>query len=188
MKSIKYLGTVLLLVVISAFKVTTTNYTIDSAKSTIKWTGYAAAGVYAPTGSIKAKAGSVTFTDGQISAAKLVIDITSIEHSNKQLEGHLKSEDFFDATKYPEATFVLTSVKDGLATGTLSIKNITRPISFKIESSKQNNDLVIKALLKVDRTKYDIKYSSASFFQDLGSHAIKDDFDLDITLYAAAAK
>jgi hypothetical protein len=35
---------------------------------------------------------------------------------------------------------------------------------------------------KVDRTKYDIKYGSGSFFDNLGDKAISDDFELAVAL------
>ena len=43
-------------------------------------------------------------------------------------------------------------------------------------------DNTATAVLKIDRTKYDIKYGSASFFDGLKDKAIKDEFDLDVTL------
>jgi hypothetical protein len=44
------------------------------------------------------------------------------------------------------------------------------------------NEIQLLLLLKVDRTKYDIKYNSASIFSAIGDKAISDDFELAIAL------
>jgi polyisoprenoid-binding protein YceI len=105
---------------------------------------------------------------------------TDLEGEYKgKLEGHLKSDDFFGVEKYPTATLVFTDVKTSGknaydVTGDLTIKGKTNPVSFKISiyGSKAT------ASIKVDRTKYDVKYGSASFFDGLKDKAIYDEFDL----------
>ena len=66
------------------------------------------------------------------------IDTTSIDTKNEQRDNHLKSEDFFDAGKYPHITFVSTSVEgdvqdDFKIHGDLTIKGTTKPIVIKAE-------------------------------------------------------
>lgn len=63
-------------------------------------------------------------------------------------------------------------------TAELTIKGITNPITFDMHV--ENNEAMAK--LSIDRTKYDIRYRSNSFFDNLGDIAINNEFDLDIKL------
>jgi polyisoprenoid-binding protein YceI len=72
-----------------------------------------------------------------------------------------------------------TSEKDIYnVTGDLTIKGITNPISFKSNITK---DLATAKII-VDRSKYDVRYGSNSFFDNLGDKAIYDDFELNVEL------
>nr|WP_242695879.1 YceI family protein [Pedobacter sp. SYSU D00873] len=65
----------------------------------------------------------------------------------------------------------------------MTIKGITNTISFPASLKKQKNGLTAMANeVKVDRTKYDIRYRSRSFFGDIGDKAIDDSFVLNISL------
>ncbi len=184
----KTISLVVLALWCSTFKtLPTDNYTISPTKSKVKWTGHADAGVYAPTGTIKIKTGTVVFNSGKLSSATIVIDMTTLEQENKDLEKHLKNTDFFDVEKFPEAAFKLNAMNGNTATGSLTIKGITKSISFPVTIQKQDGQINIIANLKIDRTLFGIKYNSASFFQDLGSYAIKNEFDLEVMLVAEAS-
>ena len=96
---------------------------------------------------------------------------------NQKLVGHLKSDDFFGVDKYPTANFKVTkstSFKNGKATltGNLTIKGITQKISFEVTKIKN----VFTANLDIDRSKYNVRYGSNSFFDSLGDAAIDDIF------------
>jgi polyisoprenoid-binding protein YceI len=108
-------------------------------------------------------------------------DLTG-EYKDK-LEGHLKSDDFFGVEKFNTATLVITKVKaigknTYNASANLTIKGKTNPVTFDISivGNKAN------VTLKVDRTKYDIRYGSASFFDNLQDKAINNEFDLIVNL------
>ena len=64
-------------------------------------------------------------------------DTASVNTSNEQRDGHLKSADFFDAEKYPVIAFKGTkagkSGEEFQLEGDLTIKNVTRPITLKVE-------------------------------------------------------
>ena len=106
--------------------------------------------------------------------------VTDLEGEYKgKLEGHLKSDDFFGIENFPTASLVFNEVKSTgknsySVTGDLTIKGKTNPVAFSI--SIYGNKAT--ASLKIDRTKYDVKYGSASFFDGLKDKAIYDDFDL----------
>ncbi|HKK81352.1 MAG TPA: YceI family protein, partial [Prolixibacteraceae bacterium] len=63
-------------------------------------------------------------------------------------------------------------------TGELTIKGITHPVEF--EGTKTGN--VFEATITIDRTKYNVRYGSGKFFENLGDNMIHDDFTLDVTL------
>lgn len=81
------------------------------------------------------------FSDAQISFSA---DIASISTGNEQRDAHLKSDDFFAADKFPTLTFKSTSFnKDGndyKLTGDLTIRGITKQVTFDVEYSGIQND------------------------------------------------
>ena len=108
------------------------------------------------------------------------------EWSDKLVE-HLKSADFFDTENHPNATFKLNEVIHQsellhLASGILTIKGISNPLSFPIQIKNTDSIMEISGLAEVDRTLYDVKYGSASFFDSLGDKAINNLFELNFEL------
>jgi polyisoprenoid-binding protein YceI len=162
----------------------TQSFTIDATASQVSWTGYAEVGTWAPTGSIQVAKGQVTQSGNQITNAILTMDMATIQHENKQMQDHLRSGTFFDVTRFPDATFVLRSLTGTTATGQLTIKGITKPISFPVLVSQVSNGLQIKGKAVVDRTQFGVRYNSTSFFTDLGDQAIKNDFSVTFDLLA----
>lgn len=152
---------------------------IKKEKSTIKWVGKKVTGQH--DGTIDFKSGEVALKDGKLVGGKFVVDMTTINVTDlsgkgkTKLEGHLKADDFFGVEKYPEATFVITSVKGSTIKGDLTIKGHTEKQVFTLET-KGNT---ISGTVKVDRTKFDIRYGSKSFF-NVGNKAIDDEFELTI--------
>ena len=117
------------------------------------------------------------------------ITSTDLEGEYQQkLNGHLKSDDFFGIEKFPEAKFVITKVakdsKNGsfAVTGNLTIKSTTKPVSFKAQLVNGGAGIIAVADIVIDRSEYDVRYGSGSFFDDLGDKTIYDDFTLSINL------
>lgn len=177
-----------------AFKSATDVYTVDVNKSKIEWIGKKLTGEH--SGELKLASGVLNYDGETLTGGSFVMDMNSITNkdlsksSAANLLGQLKSEDFFSVDKYPTAKFVITSVKtinaeNANITGDLTIKGITKSISFTAAIKKRANVLVAVANgVKVDRAKYNIRYGSKSFFADLGDKAIDDEFELNITLLA----
>lgn len=119
----------------------------------------------------------------------MTVDDIKDANGNARLLNHLKSDDFFSVEKHPNATFVITSVKKKSGsthdiTGNLTIKGITQPVTFPAEVVVNGSQLNAKATITIDRTKFDIKYRSKSFFENLGDKTIYDEFTLDVELVA----
>ncbi|TNJ42136.1 YceI family protein [Tamlana fucoidanivorans] len=154
---------------------------VDESK--VVWKGYKVTGSH--EGTITLKDAKLILDDDKLTGGEFVIDMTSIsvtdlegEYQGK-LEGHLKSDDFFGVEKFPTAKLVFTNVKPSgknayAVTGDLTIKGKTNPVDFTISiyGSKAT------ANLKIDRSKFDVRYGSTSFFDNLKDKAIYDEFDI----------
>lgn len=151
--------------------------------SSVTWKGYKVTGSH--KGSIALKEGQLTFKDDKLVGGEFVIDMSTIENTDMEgeykakLEGHLKSDDFFGVEKFPTASLVFTNVKSTgknsyEVTADLTIKDKTNAVTFDI--SIYGNKAT--ANIKIDRTKFDVRYGSTSFFDDLQDKAIYDEFDL----------
>lgn len=168
------------------------SYKVEASKSTIAWLAKKVTGKH--NGLVTLTNGTLTVNGDNITGGSFTIDMTSIECLDLQgewkdkLVGHLKSDDFFSVDKNPNTKFEITNVAkkaDGTyITGNLTIKGITQSITFPASISKKNNVIVAIATIKVDRTKFDIKYGSKSFIEGIGDKAIDDEFELQVNLVA----
>lgn len=164
----------------------------DKSKSTVKWKGTKVKGEH--YGSIDIKHATVEITEGHIKSANVVIDMTSIINEdltdagwNKKLVDHLNSDDFFSVAKYPEAHFVLTKAENlgnnkHKLSGDLTIKGKTNPVEFETELMKHENAYKATGSIVFDRSKYDVRYGSGTFFDDLGDNLIHDNVTLSFDL------
>lgn len=173
-------------------------YRVDTSLSSLQWYAEKVTGKH--NGTIKLSNGSITNNHGNYTGTFEIDmntiedkDIESAEHKLK-LENHLKSPDFFDAAKYPKSKFVMTSVtplaeaKDGLThavKGMLTIKDKTNEITFNTAIKMEGNKILATGSAVVDRSKYDVKYGSKVFFEDIGDKMIYDEFTLKFSVAAA---
>jgi polyisoprenoid-binding protein YceI len=186
MKNLKSIA-LALVVVLSTLSVTAQTKKIDASTSTLKWVGKKVTGQH--EGTVNIKDGALVFAGKKLTGGTFTVDMTSLtstdlsgEYQGK-LNGHLNSADFFSTEKFPTSTLVFKTIgakaKDlYTVTADLTIKGKTNPVTFDITV---NGDTA-STKFKVDRTKYDIKYGSGSFFDNLGDKAISDDFELAVAL------
>lgn len=168
--------------------VKTETYKVDTERSTIGWIGRKVTGEH--TGTLKLASGELVLAANNVKGGSFIIDMTSLTSDSEKLTGHLKNDDFFSVEKNPTSKFEITSVSPAGSqrvniTGNLTIKGITQSISFPASVKKQGSTIVAAAKgVKVNRAKFDIRYGSKSFFNDIGDKAIDDDFELTINLVA----
>ena len=169
---------------------------INTSDSKLEWVGEKVTGKH--WGTVNIKSGSLMVNGDKITGGEVVIDFTSISVDDLQgeykgkLEGHLKSDDFFSAEKNPNGTFKIKKVaekagKNGnthVITGDMTIKGITKEISFPARVTMNDGEIKAFASFTLDRTLWDIKYGSGSFFDDLGDKTIYDDFQVKFSLVA----
>lgn len=185
MKTIKSLLIVAVVVTASAFT-TPMKKKINIKESTIEWKGKKILGSH--TGTIQLKDGFLEMENNQLVGGMFVVDMTTIavtdlDGENKmKLEGHLKSDDFFGIANHPTSVLVINSAKKNGNTydvqANITIKGHTEPISFELEMGES----AAQTSLKIDRTKFGVRYGSGSFADNLGDNAISDKFTLDVML------
>jgi polyisoprenoid-binding protein YceI len=186
MKNLKTIA-IALFVAAASVSVNAQTKKIDVKASTIKWVGKKVTGEH--SGTVNFKDGAVVLKGKKLVGGSFTVDMTSLtstdltgEYQGK-LNGHLKADDFFGTDKFPTAKLVIKTIgaksKDVYtATADLTIKGITKPVTFDIAVDGNT----ATTAFKVDRTKYDIKYGSGSFFEGLGDKTINDEFELTVAL------
>ncbi|MEP6951726.1 MAG: YceI family protein [Ginsengibacter sp.] len=124
------------------------------------------------TGSFKKFEGTVESEKDDFSDAviRFSADTASVDTNNEQRDGHLKSDDFFNAEKYPKLTFVSTSIEkdedEYTVTGNLTIKDVTKPVELDVEYGGTTKDLYGQTKAgfditgKIDRQEYGLKWSA----------------------------
>tara|TARA_B100000683_G_scaffold3483_1_gene3657 strand:+ start:615 stop:1202 length:588 start_codon:yes stop_codon:yes gene_type:complete len=184
----KITGSILAAVLLLTYNISAQDYTVNTEKSKIHWIGKKVTGEH--DGFIQLKQGKFSVIDDQIKKGQFTIDMnsmtcTDIEDAqyNQKLIGHLKSADFFGVEQFPKAKLVLTKSSkfknnQCVVQGDLTIKNKTDVVKFLVKRDGQT----FKATIEVDRSKYDVRYGSSSFFDNLGDKVIYDVFELDVEL------
>ena len=160
---------------------------INIEMSSIHWVGKKVTGQH--DGIINLISGALEINEGILVGGQFEVDMTSItvqdlsgEYKEK-LEGHLKSDDFFAVESFPTASLVITQAEKKMenhyaVTADLSVRGITRTVNF--EMHLVDNSASSKVI--IDRSKYNVKFRSGSFFENLGDNLIYDDFELDVVL------
>ena len=163
-------------------------YELNTALSEVTWKAYKVTGEH--YGTIDLAEGYLTMENGKVKGGAFTLDtpsitVTDLEGSGKaKLEGHLKSEDFFDTEKFQTASFVITEVNGDKVKGTAVIKNISGQLEFSADLNIEEGKVAATAEIKIDRTNYDIRYNSKKWYGNLGDKMIYDDFDISVSLVA----
>ncbi|MEJ7780744.1 MAG: YceI family protein [Daejeonella sp.] len=163
-------------------------YIVDTERSTISWSAKKVGGGHA--GTIKIASGNLIYNGKALKKGSFLINMSSITSDNERVTTHLKSDDFFGAVKSPNSKFEIVKVTAAGTdrvniSGNLTIKGISQPLSFPATLKQQNGIVVATASgIRVDRTKYDMRFRSKTFFLDIGDKAVDDEFELSINLVA----
>jgi polyisoprenoid-binding protein YceI len=177
-----------------------TYYIVNTQQSNVAWTGYYAFNFNEHTGTIRLMKGELEVVDNHMTGGFFELDMNSIEDvdmrgesSAKDLEEHLKSDDFFSVANFPTARFTITKTKelqDGAnfpnyeITGTLTLKGVTNTLTFPATVALKDGQLQATAKLKFDRTRWNVHYNSGKIFASIGDGAISDAIALEIHLTA----
>ncbi|MDZ4846849.1 MAG: YceI family protein [Chitinophagales bacterium] len=178
-------------------------FVVQKDRSVINWKGSNKFTPKAHAGTLLFSDGSFTSTDGQVTAGKFTADMNSMTSAGDEytggaakvgdLIGHLKSADFFDVANFPNAAFEITSIavvadQPGVThnvTGNLTIKGITKSVTFPANVTVAGNELTAIATFTIDRSQWEVKYGSETFFLDLAKDKlIKNEIELGLNVVA----
>ena len=188
------------------------NIKIDSKKSKLNWLGGLKYNVKDHYGEILVKNGRFKIDENKSISGKLVVDMNSISNEDvdvqwkQNLISHLKSEDFFDVKKFPEATIEINSSKiiekldnnifKAQVDADLTIKSFKNKIRFNAEIDLGSASKSAKGKMVFDRNDFGIQYrsemhlyDSESFWNKIGSSInpavdkiIKDDIEIEFSI------
>ena len=167
---------------------------VNKTESTVTWKASKVTGEH--WGYVPISDANLDVTGGKITGGSFEMDMVNLTvedltdpKSKGNLTNHLKSDDFFSVEKFNKSTFKITSAKtsngtDYTISGTLTIKGISQSITFPAKASLAGNKMTATGQITFDRTKFDIKYRSGSYFEDLADKMIYDEVKLDVKLVA----
>ncbi|MGH2972260.1 MAG: YceI family protein, partial [Gaiellaceae bacterium] len=121
---------------------------------------------------------SATVSDGVLEGSAKV---ASVDVKDEQLNGHLQTPDFFDASRFPEIAFRTTD----LERGELTIKGVTRPVEISASVSEPNVDpfgrerVGITLEATVDRNEFGVSWNAPN---QGGGNYLGDDVKLTAEL------
>lgn len=169
--------------------------TVSKTESQVRWEASKVTGTH--WGYVPLKNATLDYSGGKIKGGSFDMDMVNLTvedltdaKSKGNLTGHLKSDDFFSVEKFNTSSFKITEAKssngtDYTITGNLTIKGITQKISFPAKVSVAGKKVTATGQITFDRTKFDIKFRSGSYFENLADKMIYDEVKLDVKLVAA---
>jgi polyisoprenoid-binding protein YceI len=138
------------------------------------------------------KVSSKSETDFSNAAIEFSVDVNSINTDDEKRDGHLKSDDFFNAEKYPKMTFKSTSMKAGKTKGTyviegdLTIRDVTKKVTFTaVSNGKTVKDpwgmirTGFKVTGKINRVDYGLKWNALI---EAGGVAVSEEVKIDLNI------
>lgn len=175
-------------------------YLVDTEKSVLEWIGRNLNNRH--LGRIAIQEGNLAIQDGKVSGGSIVLDMNSITNLDLQdpawrdmLLRHLKSDDFFAVERFPTASFRLNDWEEvkgtsrealnGIASGELTIRNVTRPLKFPaVVAPQADGGIKAHAAFDIDRTLWNVCYGSGKLFERLGMHLVHDIISLELFILA----
>lgn len=179
----------------------TATYKLQPQLSTLGWEGKAV--THGHNGTMQFTGGDLVVRGNMLVGGMATVDMKTMKATDitdagnhAKFVGHMSSDDFFSAEKYPTATFKITSVApiagapadsktpNATITGDMTIKGVTQKVSFPAAVGVKGGVASASGKVNIDRTKFGLKYGSKSFFDSLGDKAINDEFTLDFNVIA----
>lgn len=178
----------------------TTRYKVNAGESTITWHATKVTGEQ--SGTVGIQNGFVSSNDGDIVSANIIADMTQIRCTDLEgewgdkLVGHLNSDDFFATEQFKTSSFSLKEFRvldkeaqGGMThevTGDFTIRDQTKSVTFLAMVSEADGKMTISGEVVLDRSQFNVRYGSGSFFDDLGDNLIHDNFTVGFALVADA--
>ena len=174
-------------------------YKLQPQLSTLGWEGKAV--THGHNGTMQFSGGDLQVENGKVVGGMATVDMKTMKatditdaENHAKFVGHMSSDDFFGAEKFPTSTFKITSIKpiagaaatadNATITGEMTIKDVTQTISFPAKVGVKNGIAAATGKVTIDRTKFGLKYGSKTFFDSIGDKAIYDEFTLAFNIVA----
>lgn len=159
-------------------------FNIDTTTTSIDWKGTHKGGLAPRWGKIKVSLGTISVANDSISGGEFLVNMASLQvdpasvteegKKSTELEGHLKSADFFDVAKAPTAKFVITKVEpytaaagasliadpNYLISGNLTLKDKTLNVTFPAKVQVTADVVTAAAKFVIDRSAWGINYKT----------------------------
>ena len=143
-------------------------HSITAENSKIEWVGSKVTGSH--NGSFKKFSGAIDYAgQPEKSRVNITIDTSSIEADDPKLTAHLKTADFFDVAKFPQATFQSTEIKPGgekgathTVTGNLQLHGVTKAITFPATINVTPGVITVQSNFAINRKDFGINYAGAA--------------------------
>lgn len=161
-------------------------YVITPQNSKIEFVGSKVTGKH--NGSFGDFSGQIDYAGTpENSRVNITIKTDSLTTDTPDLTKHLKTADFFDVAKYPEATFVSTAIKPGgqngathTVTGNLTLHGVTKAVTFPATINVTPDAATVESSFSINRKDFGINYAGAA------DNLIRD--DVVLTLHIKATK
>ena len=162
-----------------------TKYVITPQTSKIEFIGSKVTGSH--NGAFERFAGVIDYAGApERSKVTVTMETDSLTTDDANLTKHLKTADFFDVPKFPQATFSSTEIKPGGAngashtiTGNLTLHGVTKSVTFPATINVTPDVASVDANFSINRKDFGINYAGA---QD---NLIRDNVVLKLTIRAA---
>ena len=166
---------------------------VDKGSSDVQWIGRKVTGEH--NGHIQMAGGFIVKNDGKLENGEILINMQSITVDdienpkwNQKLVTHLKDNDFFNSEKYPTAKFVFNRFKgkgaDTHVSGEMTIRDKNIPMNLILNVVVDIDSSYATGNININRSLFDVKYGSGSFFEGLGDKMIMDEFTLTFKVIA----
>jgi len=163
-----------------------TKYSITSANSKMQFVASKVTGSH--HGSFEKFSGEIDYAGApEKSRVSITIDTDSVMTDTPDLTKHLKTPDFFDVAKYPQATFVSTDMKPGgekgashTVTGNLTLHGVTKSITFPATIAVASDAVTVESTFTINRRDFGVNYAG------MANDLIRD--DVVLTLHVRATK
>lgn len=173
---------------------------VDLAQTRVEWTGRSLLGRHG--GTVGVKSGSLLFEKDWLVGGEFVLDLNAIECLdladpvlNARLLAHLRSADFLDAERHPEARWVIrkTAAVPGGRPGSpnlqmladLTLRGITRTVpAVAVAGRTPDGRVAAQAAVAFDRTDWGSSYGSGKCFRSLGKYLVNDLVEVQVRVVA----
>jgi polyisoprenoid-binding protein YceI len=196
-RAIKFLIAMVIGMMIISNSEAQTKWTLDNAHTSVKFTVTHLV-ISETEGAFKTFTGSMTSTKPDFSDAQIdfSVDIASINTDNEMRDTHLKSDDFFNAEKFPKMIFKSISMNKRSGntyelTGNLTIRDVTKKVKFAVTYGGTVKDpwgnvkAGFKATATINRLEYGLKWNTVT---EAGGAVVGTDVTIIINTEFAQAK